>query len=285
MRTQRPAGDRMMETCAESCWISTASSTWATSRCPAPPGPSTGSRARASLPLPDQHHLSSAAGDRRQAGGHGHHRRPRTRSSHRPWRRWPGCGATASSTRRCSCPRPPRRSSPGWTRSRTTPSDGAGAVVVGDLGAGVGLRHPQPRLPAAHERRRPAAGRPRADPLLARRGRAPARCGRRSCGRWSTPPAAPRSFSASPIRRSTAPRSTTSASSPTRSSWSATTSAPTSRVHSGPGLTGVLVRTGKFSPSDLDGDVSPDAVLDSVADLPRWWAGPTARHDGVTRGG
>ena len=37
------------------------------------------------------------------------------------------------------------------------------------------------------------------------------------------------------------------------------------------GLTGVLVRTGKFSESDLDGDVSPDAVLDSLADLPRWW--------------
>lgn len=38
------------------------------------------------------------------------------------------------------------------------------------------------------------------------------------------------------------------------------------------GLTGVLVRTGKFSPSDLVGDVSPDAVIDSIADLPRWWA-------------
>jgi HAD superfamily hydrolase (TIGR01458 family) len=38
------------------------------------------------------------------------------------------------------------------------------------------------------------------------------------------------------------------------------------------GLTGVLVRTGKFSPSDLGGDVAPDAVLDSIADLPRWWA-------------
>ena len=37
------------------------------------------------------------------------------------------------------------------------------------------------------------------------------------------------------------------------------------------GLTGVLVRTGKFAPSDLTGDVTPDAVLDSVADLPRWW--------------
>ncbi len=33
------------------------------------------------------------------------------------------------------------------------------------------------------------------------------------------------------------------------------------------GLRGVLVRTGKFRPSDLDGSVQPDAVLDSVADL------------------
>jgi len=38
------------------------------------------------------------------------------------------------------------------------------------------------------------------------------------------------------------------------------------------GLTGVLVRTGKFSPSDLAGDVLPDVVIDSIADLPRWWA-------------
>jgi phospholysine phosphohistidine inorganic pyrophosphate phosphatase len=37
------------------------------------------------------------------------------------------------------------------------------------------------------------------------------------------------------------------------------------------GLTGVLVRTGKFAPADLDGNVSPDAVLDSIADLPDWW--------------
>ena len=41
----RPA---MMETCAESCWISTASSTSATSPYPVPPGSSTGSRAKAS---------------------------------------------------------------------------------------------------------------------------------------------------------------------------------------------------------------------------------------------
>jgi phospholysine phosphohistidine inorganic pyrophosphate phosphatase len=37
------------------------------------------------------------------------------------------------------------------------------------------------------------------------------------------------------------------------------------------GLAGVLVRTGKFTDADLGGDVSPDAVLDSVADLPDWW--------------
>ena len=40
----------------------------------------------------------------------------------------------------------------------------------------------------------------------------------------------------------------------------------------GAGLAGVLVRTGKFSPADLDGDVTPDAVLDSIADLPDWLA-------------
>jgi phospholysine phosphohistidine inorganic pyrophosphate phosphatase len=37
------------------------------------------------------------------------------------------------------------------------------------------------------------------------------------------------------------------------------------------GLSGLLVRTGKFSPSDLCADVSQDGVLDSIADLPRWW--------------
>ncbi len=37
------------------------------------------------------------------------------------------------------------------------------------------------------------------------------------------------------------------------------------------GLAGVLVRTGKFRPANLEGDLRPDAVLDSVADLPRWW--------------
>ncbi|WP_438854928.1 TIGR01458 family HAD-type hydrolase [Agromyces sp. M3QZ16-3] len=37
------------------------------------------------------------------------------------------------------------------------------------------------------------------------------------------------------------------------------------------GLAGVLVRTGKFEPSDLGGAVEPDAVLDSIAELPEWW--------------
>lgn len=51
------------------------------------------------------------------------------------------------------------------------------------------------------------------------------------------------------------------------------------------GLTGVLVRTGKFSPSDLSSDVSPGAILDSIADLPQWWVGrgphPVRRSAGV----
>jgi HAD superfamily hydrolase (TIGR01458 family) len=37
------------------------------------------------------------------------------------------------------------------------------------------------------------------------------------------------------------------------------------------GMHGVLVRTGKFRPGDeRDPQVRPDAVLESVADLPRW---------------
>lgn len=37
------------------------------------------------------------------------------------------------------------------------------------------------------------------------------------------------------------------------------------------GLAAALVRTGKFRPGDLDGDARPDAVLESIADLPDWW--------------
>ncbi len=40
------------------------------------------------------------------------------------------------------------------------------------------------------------------------------------------------------------------------------------------GLMGILVRTGKFRPRDLEGEIEPDAVLDSVADLPQWWETP-----------
>lgn len=42
------------------------------------------------------------------------------------------------------------------------------------------------------------------------------------------------------------------------------------------GLRGVLVQTGKFRPRDLDGDIQPDAVLDSIADLPQWWENQSA---------
>jgi phospholysine phosphohistidine inorganic pyrophosphate phosphatase len=37
------------------------------------------------------------------------------------------------------------------------------------------------------------------------------------------------------------------------------------------GMKGVLVRTGKFHPSDLEGLIRPDAVLDSIRDIPAWW--------------
>jgi len=37
------------------------------------------------------------------------------------------------------------------------------------------------------------------------------------------------------------------------------------------GLRGALVRTGKFRPGDLNHAVKPDAVLDSIANLPDWW--------------
>lgn len=38
------------------------------------------------------------------------------------------------------------------------------------------------------------------------------------------------------------------------------------------GIRAALVRTGKFVDSDLEGSVIPDAVLDSVAELPAWWS-------------
>ena len=41
------------------------------------------------------------------------------------------------------------------------------------------------------------------------------------------------------------------------------------------GITGVLVRTGKFRDADLGIGISPEAVLDSIADLPGWWQAQT----------
>lgn len=38
------------------------------------------------------------------------------------------------------------------------------------------------------------------------------------------------------------------------------------------GLSGALVKTGKFQAADLKGSISPDAVFDSIADLPAWWS-------------
>jgi HAD superfamily hydrolase (TIGR01458 family) len=37
------------------------------------------------------------------------------------------------------------------------------------------------------------------------------------------------------------------------------------------GLKGVLVRTGKFKPEDLEGEIHPDAVIEDVTALPDWW--------------
>ena len=37
------------------------------------------------------------------------------------------------------------------------------------------------------------------------------------------------------------------------------------------GIRGILVRTGKFRPADLELDIRPEAVLDSIAGLPGWW--------------
>jgi len=36
------------------------------------------------------------------------------------------------------------------------------------------------------------------------------------------------------------------------------------------GIDGLLVKTGKFRPEDLDGEIRPDGVLGSIAELPQW---------------
>ena len=37
------------------------------------------------------------------------------------------------------------------------------------------------------------------------------------------------------------------------------------------GIRGLLVKTGKFQPSDLERDIQPFDVIDSINDLPGWW--------------
>ena len=39
----------------------------------------------------------------------------------------------------------------------------------------------------------------------------------------------------------------------------------------GAGICGLLVRSGKFRPQDLRGEIQPDGVIDSIANLPAWW--------------
>ena len=46
------------------------------------------------------------------------------------------------------------------------------------------------------------------------------------------------------------------------------------------GLRGGLVKTGKFRADDLEQDVQPDALLDSVADLPDWWLTVPGSNEG-----
>lgn len=49
------------------------------------------------------------------------------------------------------------------------------------------------------------------------------------------------------------------------------------------GLRGLLVRTGKFRPSDLEPGVgvTPDGVLPSVGELPEWWAQQQQQQNGM----
>lgn len=37
------------------------------------------------------------------------------------------------------------------------------------------------------------------------------------------------------------------------------------------GLKAILVRSGKFTPADLELGIKPKAIIDSIADLPEWW--------------
>lgn len=43
------------------------------------------------------------------------------------------------------------------------------------------------------------------------------------------------------------------------------------------GIKAILVRTGKFTETDLEQGIKPDAILDSVAELPAWWQAHSGR--------
>jgi phospholysine phosphohistidine inorganic pyrophosphate phosphatase len=45
------------------------------------------------------------------------------------------------------------------------------------------------------------------------------------------------------------------------------------------GLKGVLLRTGKFRQSDVEGAITPDGVLNSIRDLPNWWTQATNKKE------
>jgi HAD superfamily hydrolase (TIGR01458 family) len=45
------------------------------------------------------------------------------------------------------------------------------------------------------------------------------------------------------------------------------------------GLKAALVKTGKFRPADLEKNIKPDVVFDSINDLPKWWEENTINFD------
>ena len=137
------------------------------------------------------------------------------------------------------------------------------------------VRGDQSRLPPADGRRR--LGRDAPEPVLAHVAGA---------GSWT----AARSWQASRRRRGRRRRSAGSPPPPTsRRCWTSSASRPSTRAMVGDdivndvvgaqalGLTGVLVRTGKFAASDLERG-EPDHVIDALADLPALLA-RLSRHD------
>jgi HAD superfamily hydrolase (TIGR01458 family) len=46
------------------------------------------------------------------------------------------------------------------------------------------------------------------------------------------------------------------------------------------GMNTVLLRTGKFQQSDLEGEITPDVVLSSIRDIPAWWKIKRRAHPG-----